>query len=317
MEKPVLQYGRVLNVNRENSFNSERLIAAHVPVIHKGYIDFINSYEDVPIGVFDESVTRQFDYLRKDIRALEPEQAVKALEGFGRSAFLLGRTAIEQFIRNGNRQLIMPHDDITSSLLSLYETDATNVIQEPVFLRWDRNNVDTNKIVIPDRVVEMDDFVDTIRLMLSKELDNSTDWWRHVSAALVKNGEILGASHNHGMPTEQSVYIDGDPRITQRRGSNIEASLFVHAESSLIAEMAKKGLSTEGASIFVSTFPCPNCAKLIAATGIDKCYYTEGYAMLDGYDVLKNAGVEVIKIAALDTEPSKKSRLQPYPSSQS
>lgn len=297
--------------------NTEQLIAAHVPVIHKGYLEMAEAYPNAPVGIFDSSVIGKFDYLRKDIRALEPEQAVQAFEGFGRRALLLSHEAIVRHLQTGDRQLIMPADDITESLVSANRTPETDVIQHPVFLRWDRNNVETNQEVQPDRVVSSNDVDETVIELLSSEASKSSDWWRHVSAALVKDGAVEASSHNHGLPTEYGVYIDGDPRITQKRGSNIEASLFVHAESSLIAEMAKKGTSTEGASIYVSTFPCPNCAKIIATSGIKECYYTEGYAMVDGYDVLKSAGVEIIKIDTAPIDGDRSSLLLPYPSSQS
>ena len=66
----------------------------------------------------------------------------------------------------------------------------------------------------------------------------------------------------------------------------------------------------------VSTFPCPNCAKLIALSGIKSCYYIKGYSMLDGYSVLKDFGVEVVKLETkLKSEDPK--IFKTYPTSQS
>lgn len=293
---------------------SNQLIAAHIPVIHRGYLDLINTFPDTPVGIFDGSITEQFDYLRKDIRTIPPEVTVDILKGIGRPAFLLGAKSLESLIRLGNRQLIMPKDDLSDSLIKQHQTSQTNIQQVPIFLRWDRTNVETNAAIEPDRTIEVTDEIDEIIHLLNNEAEKSTDWWRHVSAALVQNGSIMSTSYNHALPSEYSHYIDGDPRITQKRGSNIEASLFVHAESSLIAKMAKEGRSTEGTSLYVSTFPCPNCAKLIASSGISHCYYLEGYAMLDGFDVMKSAGVEIIKINTPESHTDTSSRALPYPS---
>jgi dCMP deaminase len=49
--------------------------------------------------------------------------------------------------------------------------------------------------------------------------------------------------------------------------------------------------------MYVTDFPCPPCAKLIAAAGISRLYFREGYAVLDGQDVLDAAGVEVVQAA--------------------
>ena len=46
----------------------------------------------------------------------------------------------------------------------------------------------------------------------------------------------------------------------------------------------------------MTDFPCPPCAKLIAAGGIARVHYRTGYAVLDGQDVLGAAGVEIVKI---------------------
>ena len=38
------------------------------------------------------------------------------------------------------------------------------------------------------------------------------------------------------------------------------------------------------------------CAKLIAHAGLTRVFYQKGYAMLDGERVLKQAGVEIIRV---------------------
>jgi dCMP deaminase len=48
--------------------------------------------------------------------------------------------------------------------------------------------------------------------------------------------------------------------------------------------------------MYVTDFPCPPCAKLIAGAGIAKLYFRSGYAVLDGQEVLEAAGVELLKV---------------------
>jgi dCMP deaminase len=48
--------------------------------------------------------------------------------------------------------------------------------------------------------------------------------------------------------------------------------------------------------MYVTDFPCPPCAKLIAAAGVKRLYFREGYAVLDGESVLEAAGVEVRQV---------------------
>ncbi len=49
--------------------------------------------------------------------------------------------------------------------------------------------------------------------------------------------------------------------------------------------------------MYVTDFPCPPCAKLIAAAGVERVYFRDGYAVLDGEDVLREAGVELLRVA--------------------
>jgi dCMP deaminase len=126
------------------------------------------------------------------------------------------------------------------------------------------------------------------------EAGKSSDWWRHVASAIVKDGKVLLVAHNHHIPSAQTPYIQGDPRSDFQKGVNLELSTAIHSEASLIAQAAEKGISLRGASVYVTTFPCPPCAKLIAYSGIKKVYYSSGYGVLDGESVLKVKGVEII-----------------------
>ena len=183
--------------------------------------------------------------------------------------------------------------------------------KEPIFLRWDRDNSNETSIILPDREVTLEDD-DKLIQIISNESSKSSNWWRHVSAALVDSSKIILCSHNHSLPTEHTSWIESDPRITAKKGESIERSIDIHAEAGLIAQAARDGISLNGKDIYVSTFPCPNCAKLIAMSGIKSCYFIEGYAMLDGQSILSASGVEIIKInSKLKSEDIH--NLKPYP----
>ncbi|HEX8643707.1 MAG TPA: deaminase [Allosphingosinicella sp.] len=56
-----------------------------------------------------------------------------------------------------------------------------------------------------------------------------------------------------------------------------EFSRPVHAEVAAIIDAARRGVRIDGGSLFVTTFPCHNCAKHIIAAGIRKVIYLEPY----------------------------------------
>lgn len=56
-----------------------------------------------------------------------------------------------------------------------------------------------------------------------------------------------------------------------------EFSRPVHAEAAAIIDAARRGVAIDGATVFVTTFPCHNCAKHIIAAGIRRVVYLEPY----------------------------------------
>lgn len=56
-----------------------------------------------------------------------------------------------------------------------------------------------------------------------------------------------------------------------------EFSRPVHAEMAALLDAARRGVSVDGKTMYVTTFPCHNCAKHIIASGITQVIYIEPY----------------------------------------
>jgi YD repeat-containing protein len=56
-----------------------------------------------------------------------------------------------------------------------------------------------------------------------------------------------------------------------------EFGRVVHAEMEALLSCARKGVSTRGATLYSTTFPCHNCAKHIIAAGIERVVFVEPY----------------------------------------
>lgn len=72
---------------------------------------------------------------------------------------------------------------------------------------------------------------------------------------------------------------DGEPAVLEdaRAASLIEFTRCVHAEQAAILNAARAGISTAGSSLYSTTFPCHECAKLIIGAGIVEVQYIEPY----------------------------------------
>ena len=98
-------------------------------------------------------------------------------------------------------------------------------------------------------------------------------------------------------PHPLSAYAAGDPRANLYKGVGLELSTATHAEARLIAEPRARGGRTEGASMFVTDFPCPPCAKLIAARRRrEALLQSRATRCSTDEDVLAAAGVEVVRV---------------------
>jgi len=93
----------------------------------------------------------------------------------------------------------------------------------------------------------------------------------HVGCVIVSGGEhrnrIVAAGYNGFLPgcSHRSRVRDGHEQAT------------VHAEQNAIADAARRGVSVQGATAYVSHFPCINCAKVIAAAGVRAVKYHFDY----------------------------------------
>jgi deoxycytidylate deaminase len=62
-----------------------------------------------------------------------------------------------------------------------------------------------------------------------------------------------------------------------RVGDLLEFSRAVHAEMDAVFSAARKGVTTVGTRLFVTTFPCHYCARGLVAAGVDEVQYIEPY----------------------------------------
>ncbi|WP_406735906.1 anti-phage dCTP deaminase [Thioclava sp. GXIMD4215] len=68
-----------------------------------------------------------------------------------------------------------------------------------------------------------------------------------------------------------------------------EFGRITHAEMSALTDAARLGLSTKGATIYVTTFPCHNCAKHLIAAGIKRIVYIEPYTKSKAFELSGDA----------------------------
>jgi dCMP deaminase len=124
-----------------------------------------------------------------------------------------------------------------------------------------------------------------------------------VGAVLTKDGRIISTGYNGVVSGEKHCNeIFKNINFKQDKIKSEEHHLWslsneIHAEVNCILYAAKKGIAVEGCTIYVTTQPCTNCSKTIAAAGIKRVVYKTPYSREpEALDFLKKAGIEVLKI---------------------
>ncbi|MFZ2681520.1 MAG: deaminase [Patescibacteria group bacterium] len=272
------------------------MLIAFIPVLHTGYLELFKQHPE-ELGILGLDVIADYTALTRDLRVIDPQVLKQAIEGlriFPRIRVL--SKADLATLGTNSTNIIMPDDDVSRELSKRYFGDKATFTQAAIRYRWDKTAVTKENTVTPDRTVS-GSAVDRELMQLARaEGEKSQDWWRQVGAAILKDGQVLAQGHNHHLPSDFHLGVNGDPRSNFNAGERIDLSTAIHAEASLIANAAKLGTPLNGATIYVSTFPCPNCARLIAEAGISKVYYQKGYSLLDAEEIFKSYQIEIILV---------------------
>ena len=115
--------------------------------------------------------------------------------------------------------------------------------------------------------------------------ENSYCKRRQVGAIIVKDKMIISDGYN-GTPAGFENICEDDNGLTK--------SYVLHAEANAITKIARSGNNSDGATLYVTSSPCIECAKLIIQSGIKRVVYSEEYRLTDGIDLLRRAGIEVV-----------------------
>jgi len=138
-----------------------------------------------------------------------------------------------------------------------------------------------------------DYFLDIARLVARR----STCRRRSVGALLVIDKRILSTGYN-GAPSGLRHCLEVGCLREQHNipsGERHELCRGLHAEQNAIIQAALHGVSVKGATLYCTNHPCVICAKMIINAGVKRIVYSEGYSDELSFEMLKEAGVEVVK----------------------
>jgi dCMP deaminase len=117
--------------------------------------------------------------------------------------------------------------------------------------------------------------------------ENSYCKRRKVGALLVKDKMIISDGYNGTPSGFENICEDDDDKTKP---------YVLHAEANAITKVAQSNNSSKGATLYVTSSPCIECAKLIIQAGIKRVVYSDAYRLSDGIDLLKRAEIELVSV---------------------
>ena len=125
----------------------------------------------------------------------------------------------------------------------------------------------------------------------------STCLRRQVGALIVKDKRILSTGYNGASMGCKHCSEIGCLReqLKVPSGQRHELCRAIHAEQNAIVQAAYSGTSVKGGTLYVTNQPCVLCSKMIINAGIKKIVFNGDYPDELAMEMLKEAGIRVIK----------------------
>lgn len=272
----------------------KKILILYIPVIHKGFLDFIEKIKNKvsKIYIINEELQKELLRINPDIASIKTIRCKELLEKFGfQEISVLSKNNLKEL---KGEEIILVQNEISRNLQNKYLTEE-KIEWESAFLRWDKSQI-LSEVPIDKNKKSKNPFDVKMMKEAYKEAQKSGDWWRQIGAVLVKNRKIIARSYNQGVPMDNSPYQVGSMRDFFKAGERQEFSPTIHAEQKMISEAAKQGIKIKDASLYITHFPCSLCAKLVAYSGIKKVYFSEGASNLDGQKTLYSFNIKIFQV---------------------
>jgi len=281
-----------------------KLLVLYMPVLHRGYLDLFDAVRPSSVVLLSEDILRGlpngFEYiLKKDsIRAVDSEVMhsvlIHVLRKNGIAAWLGDHRTLE--VIRGN-SIFMPDEDVSRAVAKQYFDGGEVTFISGPKLRYHRGNVEEKNLVTPNRRIPISEVDREMMVLATRASERSPDWWRQVGGVLLTQDgtEIIG--YNEHQPHEQIAATLGDPRSIFKSGVRTDISFGDHAEHVVIGESARRGIVTDGATMYITTFPCLHCGRLLVRSGVKRLFYRDpSYGLLDADADMRREGIELIEV---------------------
>jgi len=192
---------------------------------------------------------------------LKPEKAI-FINGSWKIAF--HRRPIFEFLKKNNIEFSLKSPFEDEEEAKEYEK---KILMEVGKLVEEKINKLTQSKLTPQQVSDEKRYLEIADIVAMKSFDYT---WQ-TGAILVRDGKILLEGHNRILPFETYAMLHGSLREKNMTGLNdLNNYDTLHAEMDIVSQALQQGLKMKGATLYINLMPCPNCARMLAKTGISR-----------------------------------------------
>ena len=271
-------------------------LIAYIPFFNNRYMQWFEKHHHSNLYLISQKLAEELvPRLSRNVVALPTHVMMQMLLG---SNLFLGLRRVDIFSPDGLpiSNAVLPDEDVSHALAEKYfEPFGISHTFEDIRARWDMTAV-KKKLPVMVGIESTSDLSHRLRMDMALDAaPRSPDWWRQIGAALFVGDDCVATACNNHYPTEYETDGMGDPRMNVDAGQ-IGKYISFHSEKTVITMCAEKGISTKGTSLYTTVFPCEDCARAIVLSGISNLFFEEGYSALDALEVLRGAGIKIVRV---------------------
>lgn len=119
---------------------------------------------------------------------------------------------------------------------------------------------------------------------------------KKVGSVIVTENNIMIPGYNGTLEGEDNNCEDEVQSLTTGAIDLVTKPTVLHAEMNSLRWLARQGISSKGATLFVTLSPCVVCSQHMIGLGISSVYYSEEYRDNSGIVLLEKKGVHVEQV---------------------
>lgn len=110
-----------------------------------------------------------------------------------------------------------------------------------------------------------------------REVKSWPEHWMGIAAKTAENrskdpntqvGAVIVNDRQRSLTTGYNGFPEGCAETPELWERPVKYGRVIHAELNAIADAARRGVAIEGSTLYVTHFPCLNCAKAVIAAGV-------------------------------------------------